>query len=150
MEFIEPGLSAPLSPDSLQLGMRGFGADLRRAAAETVALAGLRAGDIGSVILVGGSSLMRLVTDMARDLFPAATLQRSQVFTAVVDGLALATERECWTGARRREAWERSIVDRAIAEASIDCRRDNAPLRTTRLLYGGLETKVGRSQRSRC
>ena len=91
MEFIEAGLSAPLSPGSLQLGMRGFGADLGRAAAETLALAGLRAGEIGSVILVGGSSLMRLVTDMARDLFPAATLQRSQVFTAVVDGLALAT-----------------------------------------------------------
>ena len=93
MEFIEPGLSAPLSPDSLQLGMRRFGADLRRAAAETVALAGLCPGDVGSVILVGGSSLMRLVTDMAGDLFPAATQQRSQVFTAVVDGLALATEK---------------------------------------------------------
>ena len=91
MEFIEPGLSAPLSPDTLQLGMRGFGADLRRAAAETVTLAGLRPGDVGRVILVGGSSLMRLVTGMADDLFPAATLQHSQVFTAVIDGLALAT-----------------------------------------------------------
>ena len=91
MEFIEPGLSAPLSPDTLQLGMRGFGADLRRAAAETATLAGLRPGDVGRVILVGGSSLMRLVTGMADDLFPAATLQRSQVFTAVIDGLALAT-----------------------------------------------------------
>ncbi len=91
MEFIEPGLAAPLSPESLHLAMRGFSADLRRAAAETVALAGLRAGEIGSVILVGGSSLMRLVTEMAGELFPAATLQRSQLFTAVVDGLALAT-----------------------------------------------------------
>ena len=40
---------------------------------------------------------MRLVTEMARDLFPGATLQRSQVFTAVVDGLALATARDRWT-----------------------------------------------------
>ena len=94
MEFIEPGLAAPLSAESLQLGMRGFGAQLRQAAAETLALAGVRAQDIGNVILVGGSSLMRLVTDMAREVLPAATLQRSQVFTAVVDGLALATERE--------------------------------------------------------
>ena len=91
MEFVEPGLQAPLSPNSLQFGMRGFGADLRRAAAETVALAGLRPEDVGSVILVGGSSLMRLVTGMAGDLFPAAMVQRSQVFTAVIDGLALAT-----------------------------------------------------------
>ena len=73
--LVEPGLQAPLSPDSLQFGMRGFGADLRRAAAETVALAGLRPEDVGSVILVGGSSLMRLVTGMAGDLFPAAMVQ---------------------------------------------------------------------------
>lgn len=90
MEFIESGLAAPLSPDSLHLAMRRFGADLRRAAAETLALAGLRAEEIGSVILVGGSSLIQLVTDMARDLRPGATLKRPQVFTAVVDGLALA------------------------------------------------------------
>jgi hypothetical chaperone protein len=104
MEFIEPGLSAPLSSESLHHAMRGFGADLRRAAVDTMALAGLRAEEIDSVILVGGSSLMRLVTDIARDLFPDATLQRSQVFTAVVDGLALATGRQQWTGARWREA----------------------------------------------
>ncbi|PZQ46376.1 MAG: hsp70 family protein [Rhodovulum sulfidophilum] len=91
MEFIEPGLAAPISPDSLALEMGGFGADLRRAAEDTLALAGLRAEDIGSVILVGGSSLMRLVTDMAVDLFPGAALRRSEAFTAVVDGLALAT-----------------------------------------------------------
>ena len=44
------------------------------------------------------------LTDMARDLFPQATLQRSQVFTAVVDGLALATAKGASTGAPRREA----------------------------------------------
>ena len=91
MEFVEPGLSAPLSPDALHLAMCGFGAGLRRATEETLALARLSAGEVESVILVGGSSLMRLVTDMAGDLFPGATLRHSQVFTAVVDGLALAT-----------------------------------------------------------
>ena len=30
---------------------------------------------------------------MARDLCPGARLQRSEAFTAVVDGLALATEK---------------------------------------------------------
>ena len=97
-------LSAPLSPESLHHAMRGFGLDLRRVAVDTVALAGLGPEKIGSVILVGGSSLMRLVTDMARDRFPEATPQRSQVFTAVVDGLALATGRDRWTGVQRREA----------------------------------------------
>lgn len=91
MEFIEEGLAAPLSSAALHRDLRGFGADLRRAAAETLALAGLRPDGVGSVILVGGSSLMRLVTEMARDLLPGARLQRSEAFTAVIDGLALAT-----------------------------------------------------------
>lgn len=91
MEFIERGLSAPISPSALDAGLHRFGADLRQAAATTLALAGLDATEVGNVILVGGSSLMRLVTDMARDLCPGARLQRSEAFTAVVDGLALAT-----------------------------------------------------------
>ena len=37
---------------------------------------------------------MQLVTEMARDLLPGARLQRSEAFTAVVDGLALATAKE--------------------------------------------------------
>ena len=56
MEFIELDLLAPLSPEALHHAMREFGTDLRRAAAHTVALAGLRDEEIGSVILVGGSS----------------------------------------------------------------------------------------------
>jgi hypothetical chaperone protein len=104
MEFIEPGLTAPLTPEALRLGMGRFGEDLRQAAAETLAMAGLRADEVGNVILVGGSSLMRLVTDMARDLLPEATLQRSEAFTAVVDGLALATTLPVRTGAGRRAA----------------------------------------------
>lgn len=91
MEFIEAGLAAPLSPEALDASLRRFGADLRRAAAETLAMAGLGAGDVRSVVLVGGSSLMRLVTDMTRELLPGATPWRSDAFTAVVDGLALAT-----------------------------------------------------------
>jgi hypothetical chaperone protein len=91
MDFIEPGLAAPLPPDALQRSLGGYGEDMRRAAAETLVLAGLSPDRVGSIIFVGGSSLMQLVTDMARDLFPSARLQRSNAFTAVVDGLALAT-----------------------------------------------------------
>lgn len=91
MDFIESGLSGPLGAGDLDAALAGFGAELRAAAAETLALAGLAGRDVGSVILVGGSSLMRLVTDMACDLCPEASLQRSEAFTAVVDGLALAT-----------------------------------------------------------
>lgn len=93
MGFIERGLAAAVSPAGLDAALRGFGAELRRAARETIARAGLRPDEIGSIILVGGSSLMRLVSDMARDLCPGATQHRSEAFTAVVDGLALATAR---------------------------------------------------------
>ena len=46
------------------------------------------------VVLVGGSSLMRLVTNLTARCLPDARLHRSEAFTAVVDGLALATTAE--------------------------------------------------------
>lgn len=93
MGFIERGLAAAVTPASLDDALRGYGAELRTAAEETLARAGLGPERIGSVILVGGSSLMRLVTEMARELCPGAAVYRSEAFTAVVDGLALATGR---------------------------------------------------------
>ena len=62
-------------------------------AAQTLAMAGVAPGQVGSVILVGGSSLMGLVAEEALRLCPAAQLLRSEAFTAVVDGLALAAAR---------------------------------------------------------
>lgn len=53
--------------------------------------AGLAPDRIGTVILVGGSSLMGMITGEAQAAFPNATLARSDPLTAVVDGLALAT-----------------------------------------------------------
>jgi hypothetical chaperone protein len=58
---------------------------------ETLRLAGVRAEQVGSVILVGGSSLMQMIASEAQALCPTARLCRSEAFTAVVDGLALAT-----------------------------------------------------------
>ena len=48
-------------------------------------------GDIDEVVLVGGSSLMQLVTREMRALLPGARQNRAAAFTAVVDGLALAS-----------------------------------------------------------
>lgn len=93
MGFIEPGLSAPLSAASLATVLQGCGDDLTRAIDETLALADVPPAQIGSVVLVGGSSLMRMVTDVVQARCPAATLHRSEAFTAVVDGLALGTAR---------------------------------------------------------
>ena len=91
MGFIAPGLSAPITPDSLETALAGYRRALHEAAAETLRLAGVAPDRIGSVVLVGGSSLMGLVADEARRLCPDARHLRAQAFIAVVDGLALAT-----------------------------------------------------------
>ena len=90
MEFIEPGLTTPLSSAALHRSLREFGAEVRQTAAETLARAEVSPDAVGTVILVGGSSLMRLVTETSHDLCPGAAQQRAEAFTAVVDGLALA------------------------------------------------------------
>lgn len=91
MGFIEPGLSRPVTPQTLDAALSQYRADLLTAAAETLEMSGVAAPAIDSVILVGGSSLMGLVTQMSSELCPTAQLMRSEAFTAVVDGLALAT-----------------------------------------------------------
>lgn len=91
MGFIQPGLKSPVGPDTLAAALAAYRADLLQAARQTLDLAGVAARDIDSVILVGGSSLMGLVSSAAAELCPAATILRSEAFTAVVDGLALAT-----------------------------------------------------------
>ncbi len=89
MTLIEPHLAAPVTPDSLTRTLAPDRGDLAEAAAETLRRAGVGPADIARVILVGGSSLMTIVTDEMRDLCPDADVLRAEVFTAVVDGLAL-------------------------------------------------------------
>jgi len=90
MGFIEPGLAAVVTGDSLDAALEPERAALRDAARETLALANVAPGAIGRVILVGGSSLMRFVAEEMRALCPGAEILTSEAFTAVVDGLALA------------------------------------------------------------
>ncbi len=90
MHMVEAGLIAPISPDALAATLAPFGPDLRAAALAPVAAANLVPSDVGCVIFVGGSSLMRLVVDEMQAAFPTADVQQAAAFTAVVDGLALA------------------------------------------------------------
>ena len=91
MDFIEPGLSAPISAASLDAALQGCADALSQAIDRALFLADVPPERIGSVILVGGSSLMRMVAEVVQARCPAAALHRSEAFTAVVDGLALAT-----------------------------------------------------------
>ena len=94
MGFIEPGLAAPIGAASLRDALQDHGRALEQALAQTLGRAGLSPADIGAVVLVGGSSLMELVSDLAARQLPGARIRRSEAFTAVVDGLALATAAE--------------------------------------------------------
>jgi hypothetical chaperone protein len=93
MGDVEPGLFASLTADGLAAVMAPFDLRLREAAAETVRMAGITPDRVATVILVGGASLMRSVGAGMQTLFPAARIARSEAFTAVVDGLALAAGR---------------------------------------------------------
>jgi len=90
MACVERGLSAPITPASLDASLEGFRGDLRAAMDETLRRAGIAPGEVGSVILVGGSSLMTLVSQEAEAACPQARIERSDAFGSIVDGLALA------------------------------------------------------------
>ncbi|WP_193181157.1 Hsp70 family protein [Nisaea sediminum] len=93
MGFIEDGLGATVTPESLDSSLKANRDLLRHAAAETLEMAEISPDRIGRVILVGGSSLMRFVGEEVGALCPNAEILTSDAFTAVVDGLALATRR---------------------------------------------------------
>lgn len=93
MGRIEAGLAVPITATTSDKALSRFRSALSDAVLHTCHLAGLAPEAVRTVILVGGSSLMAIIGHEARAQFPAATLRNSEAFTAVVDGLALATGR---------------------------------------------------------
>jgi hypothetical chaperone protein len=93
MGFIEPGLFETITREILDDVLADNQTRLCKAINETLDIAGVEPGRIGHVVLVGGSSLMRFVSDEIRAICPDADIIQSDAFTAVVDGLALATRR---------------------------------------------------------
>ncbi len=91
--LVERGLSVPLTSGDLTHDLSGSVDLIREGAAEAIAAAGADAADIRKVVMVGGSSLLTAVDTAIRDLLPAAEIERGDVFTAVVDGLAIAAAR---------------------------------------------------------
>lgn len=90
LSVLEPRLRAPISPTMLQDTLSDHGATIRQCAKETIDRAGIETDKIGTVVFVGGSSLMHVVRDEMRNLFPNAKLVDSEAFTAVASGLAMA------------------------------------------------------------
>lgn len=93
MGFIEPGLSQRVNRGALNAALAPYREALRIAMFETLKQAGIAPSDLDAVVLVGGSSLMDMIEEEAQAIAPHAALRRSDAFTAVIDGLALATAR---------------------------------------------------------
>ena len=79
MGRIEAGLAVPISAASVDRALLRFREALGGAASEVCSMAGITAADVGSVVLVGGSSLMRVVADEMVARFPAARMRTSEV-----------------------------------------------------------------------
>jgi hypothetical chaperone protein len=89
--IIEKGLGAELKSAAMAASLQGFQDELKAAILETLKLAGLKSNDVGAAVYVGGTSLMRTVPDAVAQVLPEARSIQSEAFTAVVDGLALAS-----------------------------------------------------------
>lgn len=90
LSFIETDLSEPIASESMDAALTAARMGIRNAISETLENARVPAADIGQVILVGGSSLMSFVESECRAICADAAIIRSNAFTIVVDGLALA------------------------------------------------------------
>ncbi|QXT39551.1 Hsp70 family protein [Gymnodinialimonas ceratoperidinii] len=91
MGALERGLRISLSETDLDRDLAPTRSALRDAMDETLQRADVEGRQIARIILVGGSSLMGFIAAEAQAICPEAKVLRSNAFTAVVDGLALAT-----------------------------------------------------------
>lgn len=91
LSIVEKALQVPLDNAMLTVSLRPHLAAIERGVQETLKAAGLTAAQVGTVVFVGGSSLMLDVQALLAGIFPDAASHQTEAFTAVVDGLALAT-----------------------------------------------------------
>ncbi|MCP8884263.1 Hsp70 family protein [Devosia sp. XJ19-1] len=89
----ERTIETAMSITHLGAALDGSIAKLERTIAETVQLAGVGTGDVDSLILTGGSTLVPAVANRLRALFPDAEVIRTDVLGSVGLGLALEARR---------------------------------------------------------
>jgi hypothetical chaperone protein len=89
--LVEPGLSVPVTVGTMTAALGPARDELLAAVWEVLKLGNVAPAAVDHVVLVGGSSLMGIVGDVVREVCPGARVSRGEAFTAVVDGLALAT-----------------------------------------------------------
>ncbi|MDQ2095630.1 Hsp70 family protein [Rhodalgimonas zhirmunskyi] len=90
LSVVEKGLRAEIANHALQAALFESAGEIAACAGDVLSQAGCAPEAIDRVVFVGGSSLLGVVQARIGAMFPAARLETSEVFTAVVDGLALA------------------------------------------------------------
>lgn len=90
LSFIASDLRQPLPQNAMQATLTELTAKVHSAAQDTLQMADLTPEKIDTIVYVGGSSLMSTITHAMETLFPHAKQERTNAFTAVADGLAIA------------------------------------------------------------
>ena len=94
LRVIETALWGQLTQSAMDTVLSGHATQIRACASETLEMAGVSPDKIGKIVFVGGSSLLKSVEEVMIAMFPNATLERTEAFTAVADGLAIAASRD--------------------------------------------------------
>lgn len=90
LRILERGLTAPLSPDQMQLSLATMVTAISQSAADTLSKADVAPARIDRLVMVGGSSLLKSLDASLRQLCPNAEVENRNAMTAVADGLALS------------------------------------------------------------
>ncbi len=92
LSVVERGLSVALTRAALDASLQSQARQIADMALETLRDAGTAPGTVDKVVYVGGSSLLGAVRAAMARALPDAEPVETAVFTAVVDGLAIAAE----------------------------------------------------------
>lgn len=93
LRLIETDKVVSISRTELDQMMAKYRTRILRGVEHTLVKSGCDAEAISDVIFVGGSSLMAFIIEAMKERFPSAKFHTSAVFTAVVDGLAIAAHK---------------------------------------------------------
>lgn len=89
---IEKGLGVDLLRTAMNASLEGYAQEIATQAKATLAEASVDPASVENVVFVGGSSLLGSVRDAMAQSLPDAKPVNTQVFTAVVHGLAIAAK----------------------------------------------------------
>ncbi|MFL4472229.1 Hsp70 family protein [Tateyamaria armeniaca] len=92
LRMVAPDLRLPLYPIAMTATLNDMAERIADAAGETLTQAGVQAGDVDPLIFVGGSSPMQVVETALTKRLPRAQVHRGAALTAIVEGLALASQ----------------------------------------------------------